>query len=103
MQAASCTVRYVVKGIADRYLAGTSMDLCEEIQEALPNPGSVSVKPTDEGMDVTIEVTDIEPFNRDTFEPFIYEHVLWHAVHATCHIQGDRIEFVLQSVSFGDG
>jgi hypothetical protein len=95
-----CTVRYVVKGVADQYLANTSIDLLNEIQEVLPNPGSVSVISTDRGMDITISVTDIEPFNRDMFELFIYEQVLWHAVHATCRMEGDRFEFLLQSVLF---
>ena len=98
----ACTIRYVVTGIADRYAPNTSMGLCEEIQEVLPNPGPVAAKPVDEGMQVSISVTDIEPFNRDNFEPYIYEQVLWHAVHACCHMEGERMEFLLQSISYED-
>jgi len=71
----ACTIRYVVKGIAERYAPHTSLWLCEEIQEVLPYPGPVSAKPIDEGMEISISVTDIEPFN---------------------------MEFLLQSVAFED-
>ena len=98
--ATSCKLRYLVTGIADRYVPATAIDLCEEIQEVLSYPGPVSVFPTDDGLEVGIEVTDIEPFTPDSFEPYIYEHVLWHAVHACCRMEGDRMEFKLESARY---
>ena len=94
------TLTYLVHGVARRSDPTTSIDLCEEIQEVLPNPGPVAVSPTKDALEVRISVTDIEPFTRATFEPYVYEHVLWHAVTACCDIDGESIRFELESLEF---
>ncbi len=96
----ACTLTYVVHGVAHREDPTTSIDLCEEIQEILSHPGPVSVAPTPGALEVRITVTDIEPFDRDDFEPHIYEQVLWHAVNACCHMEGDGFRFDLKSAEY---
>jgi hypothetical protein len=96
------TLTYLVHGVARLNEPATSIDLCEEIREVLPNPGPVAVSPTKDALLVSISVKDIEPFTRATFEPYVYENVLWHAVTACCDIEGESIRFELKSAEFSE-
>jgi hypothetical protein len=96
------SLTYLVYGVARRNDPAISIDLREEIEEVLPNPGPIAVSPTKDALEVCISVTDIEPLRRDTFESYVYEHILWHAVTACCDIEGESIRFELQSLEFSD-
>jgi hypothetical protein len=96
----ACTLKYLVSGVANAEAASTQIDVCEEIQGVLNHPGPVSARPLDGGLEVTISVTDIEPFSPEEFEPYVYEQVLWHSIFACCEMQGDKYEFKLLSSSF---
>ena len=95
-----CTLKYLVSGVANADAARTQIDVCEEIQEVLNHPGPISAKLLEDGLEITISVTDIEPFSPEEFEPYVYEHVLWHSIFACCQMQGDKYEFKLLSSSF---
>ena len=98
----ACTLSYLVHGIARRDDPATSTDLCEEILEVLPHPGPVSVTPAAGAFDVRISVTDIGPFDQSTFEPYIYEQVLWHAVNARCDMEASGFRFELKSEEYSE-
>ena len=96
-----CTLKYEIRGIANAGSTATQVDVCEEVQEVLSYPGLVSAKPLSDGLEVSISVTDIEPFSREQFEPYIYEHVIWHALNACCEMQDDGFEIRLIHSKFG--
>ena len=96
----ACTLKYLVTGIANAGATHTQMDVCEEIQEMLSHPGPVSVRLNGDGLEITISVTDIEPFSKDNFESYVYEQILSHSILACCEMQGDKFEFKLLSSSF---
>ena len=96
------TLTYLVHGVARRDDPATSIDICEEIQEVLSYAGPVAVSPTKDALEVRICVTNIEPFSRDTFEPYVYEQVLWHAVNACCEMDGADFRFELKAAEFSE-
>ena len=98
--ATPCTLIYLVSGVENAEATSTQRDVCEEIQEVLNYAGPVSAKPVASGLEVTISVTDIEPFSQEEFEPYVYEQVLWHSIFACCQMEGDSYEFKLLSTSF---
>ena len=95
-----CKLKYLVSGVANAESRSTQTDVCEEIQKVLKHPGPVSAKPQKDGLEITISVTDIEPFSSGEFERYVYEHVLWHSIFACCEMQGESYEFKLLSSSF---
>lgn len=95
-----CTLKYLVTGVANAEAASTEIDVCEEIRKVLNHSGPVSARPLEGGLEVTISVTDIDPFSQEEFESYVYEQVLWHSIFACCELQGDKYEFKLLSSSF---
>ncbi len=96
----TCTLKYNVTGVADADATSTHLVVQEEIRKVLIHPGQVSVSSASSGLEVTISVTDIEPFSQNEFEPYVYEHVLWHSIFACCKMDGEKYEFKLLSSSF---
>ena len=75
-------MKYLVKGVsADREQRG---DLQAELYDNLPGATSVVTLPVVQGLSVELEIADIAPFSRDSFEPYIAEHVLPEAVAIRC-------------------
>tara|TARA_X000000950_G_scaffold281876_1_gene379507 strand:- start:3497 stop:3799 length:303 start_codon:yes stop_codon:yes gene_type:complete len=78
----ACTLNYIVRGVAtDRR---GKADLLAELVELLPGASNVTVLPVNEGFTVAIEMTDIAPFNRTSFEPYVADHILREAVALRC-------------------
>jgi hypothetical protein len=80
-----CTLKYLARGVI------TSRDsksaLVTELCEVLPE-STVTVLPVNEGYSVELEFTDIAPFSRSSFEPYIAEQVLSEALHLRCELSG---------------
>ncbi len=95
-----CTLKSPASGVANAEALSTQVDVCEEVQEVLNYADPVSVRPTENGLEITISVTDIEPFSPEEFEPYVYEQALWHSIFACCEMQGGKYEFKLLSTAF---
>ena len=92
-----CHLRYLVKGI---YTSRDSQqELTRELEELLPNAGAVTVLPVVQGYSVDLEINDIAPFNRVSFEPYIADHVIIDAVRIYCEGDGD-VQIQLLNASF---
>ena len=77
-----CQLRYLIKGI---YTSRDSQqELTRELEDLLPNADAVTVLPVVQGYSVDLEIKDIAPFNRVSFEPYIADHVLADAVRIHC-------------------
>ena len=96
----SCILKYHVLGIKNAESATTQSDVCDEIRDVLESYTTVSAKPVARGLELTISVSDIEPFTREEFEAYIYEQGVWHAIIACCEMSGDKIDFKLISSTF---
>ena len=96
----SCSLKYHILGVADADSPTTQVDVCEEVKEVLSYSGPVVVGPIRGGLELSISVTDIEPFTPKEFEPYIYEHVVWHAINACCEMEEDEFQFKLISSIF---
>ena len=92
-----CQLRYLVKGV---YTTRDSQhELTRELEDLLPNADSVTVMPVVQGFSVDLEIKDITPFNRVSFEPYVADHVLADAVRIHC--EGDEdIQIQLLKASF---
>ena len=78
----ACTLKYLVKGVRpDR---DSRSDLQVELEELLPNAESIVILPVVEGYSVEIEVSDVAPFSRTSFEPYVADHILAEAVAIRC-------------------
>ena len=78
----ACILKYLVKGVRpDR---DNQHDLQRELLELLPHAVSVVVLPVVDGYSVEIEMTDLKPFSRSSFEPYVAEHILPDAVQICC-------------------
>jgi len=78
-----CQLRYLIKGI---YTSRDSQqELTRELEDLLPNADAVTVLPVVQGYSVDLEIKDITPFNRVSFEPYIADHVLADAVRIHCN------------------
>jgi hypothetical protein len=84
--ATACTLRYLVKGIVPSREA--KEDLANELWDILPNTEAVTVLPVVDGFSVELEVADVAPFSRSSFEPYVAEHVLADAVRLRCQTKG---------------
>ena len=82
----SCRIQYLVKGInAERE---DKSNLHQEIVDALPNVSSVNLMPVVEGFSLDLEFSDIEPFSKASFEPYLSEQVLLELINLKCEIKG---------------
>ena len=80
----SCNLKYLVRGVKpDRESQG---DLQKELYDCLPHAQSVVVLPVVDGFSVEMEIDDLGPFSRTSFEPYIAEHVVQEAVQIRCHL-----------------
>ena len=92
-----CQLRYLIKGI---YTSRDSQqELTRELEDLLPNADAITVLPVVQGYSVDLEINDITPFNRVSFEPYIADHVLADAVRIQCEGDGD-VQIQLLSSSF---
>jgi len=82
----ACILKYLVKGVIPR--REDQQELQSELQDLLPNCAAVTVLPVVEGYSVEIEMTDLRPFNRTSFEPYVAEHILPEAVTIRCRPHG---------------
>lgn len=78
----ACNLKYLVKGVAPNRDA--QADLQRELYELLPNAAAIVVLPVVQGYRVEIEMTDLAPFSRSSFEPYVAEHILPEAVTIRC-------------------
>lgn len=92
-----CQLRYLIKGI---YTSRDSQqELTRELEDLLPNADAITVLPVVQGYSVDLEINDITPFNRVSFEPYIADHVLADAVRIHCEGDGD-VQIQLLNSSF---
>ena len=92
-----CQLRYLIKGI---YTSRDSQqELTRELEDLLPNADAITVLPVVQGYSVELEINDITPFNRVSFEPYIADHVLADAVRIHCEGDGD-VQIQLLNSSF---
>lgn len=88
----ACILRYLIKGVDTS--RDTQSDLVREIQNALPNAQSVVALAVVEGFSVEIEMSDLYPFSRSSFEPYVAEHVLPEAVTIGCGISQPQLQLL---------
>lgn len=81
-----CIVRYLVKGVAPE--RGEQADLHNELVDLLPNAKTITILPVVEGYSIEIEMRDLAPFSRTSFEPYVAEHVIPDAVAIRCRSAG---------------
>ena len=83
----ACILKYLVKGV--RPNRTSQSDLQIELEELLPNASSIVILPVVEGYSVEIEVSDVAPFSRSSFEPYVADHILREAVIIRCKPTSD--------------
>jgi len=81
-QSVTCILKYLVKGVAPERESQRALQ--DEIQELLPHANAVVILPVVDGYSVEIEMSDLTPFSRTSFEPYVAEHVLPEAVQIRC-------------------
>ena len=82
----SCRIQYLVKGVnAERE---DKSDLHQEIVDALPNVSSVNLLQVVEGFSLDLEFSDIEPFSKASFEPYLSEQILLELINLKCETIG---------------
>lgn len=82
-----CTLKYIVRGVeSTRESRG---DLQTELQDNLKGLSAVTILPVVQGLSIELEMHDIAPFNRASFEPYVAEHVLPDAVRIRCEAESD--------------
>ena len=82
----SCRLQYLIKGInAERE---DKFSLHWEIVEALPNASSINLLPVVDGFTLDLEFTDIAPFSKESFEPYLAEQVLLELINLKCETRG---------------
>ena len=82
----SCRLQYLVKGINAEH--EVKFSLHREIVEALPNASFVNLLPVVEGFTLDLEFTDIAPFSKASFEPYLAEQVLLELINLKCETRG---------------
>ncbi|MEM7078284.1 MAG: hypothetical protein AAF513_06600 [Pseudomonadota bacterium] len=87
------SLKYLVKGVASsREQQG---DLQQELYAALPGAESVVIFSVVDGFRVELDIGDITPFSRTSFEPYVAEHVLPDAVSVRCApIGSDQVQLL---------
>ena len=88
----ACILKYLVKGIVPE--REDQRALGDDIQELLPHANAVVVLPVVDGYSVEIEVTEMTPFSRTSFEPYVAEHILPEAVRIRCR-PSDEVQLQL--------
>ena len=83
----ACILRYLVKGVKPE--RESQQALQNELEELLPHHNAVTIMPVVQGYSVEIEVSDLGSFSRESFEPYIAEHVLREAVDIRCRPSED--------------
>ena len=82
----SCRLQYLVKGVnAERE---DKFSLQQELVDALPNASLVNLLPVVEGFRLDLEFTDIAPFSKASFEPYLAEQVLLELINLKCETRG---------------
>ena len=76
----------IVKGVVPTREAKD--DLKTELVECLPNMEAITVLPVVDGFSIELEIGDVAPFSRTSFEPYIAEQVLPEAVRLRCQTKG---------------
>ena len=93
----SCVLKYIVRGVnSSRESRG---DLQTELTDNLSGLAAVTILPVVQGLAVEIEMHDISPFSRTSFEPYIAEHVLPEAVRIRCDAE-DMLQLQLVKSKF---
>jgi len=82
-----CILRYLIKGVAPQ--RNEQSDLHNELADLLPNAKAITILPVVEGYSVEIEMCDLAPFSRTSFEPYLAEHVIPDAVACRCRTTGN--------------
>ena len=98
MKAITCTLGYVIRGVA--YSKQHRQALTEELEQNLEYASVVTALPVVDGISLEVEVSDIAPFSTDSFEPYICEHVLGPAVRSRCETFEDEAELRLINKRF---
>ena len=93
----SATLKYIVRGV--RSSRESRGDLQNELTDNLTSSSAVTILPVVEGLAVEIEVDDIAPFSRTSFEPYVAEHVLPEAVRIRCEAE-DPLQLQLIKAKF---
>jgi len=93
----SCTLKYLARGVIPT--RETKQALLAELSEVIPN-STVTALPVNQGYSIELEFTDIAPFNRTSFEPYIAEHVLREALNLRCQFSG-ALQLDLLKAHFG--
>ncbi|MEM7101235.1 MAG: hypothetical protein AAF541_23435 [Pseudomonadota bacterium] len=96
-QKVSCVLKYVVRGVEST--RENRSDLKQELLDTLNGIGDVTILPVVQGLAVEIEMDDIAPFTRTSFEPFVADHVLPEAVKIRCDAE-DFLELQLVKSKF---
>lgn len=89
----ACVLKYLVKGVDTS--RDTQSGLVREILACLPEAQSVVALPVVDGFAVEIEMADLRPFNKQSFEPYIAEHVLPEAVAIGCKVQDHQLQLLM--------
>ena len=85
--AVGARLKYLIRGVEpDR---GDRGALQAELEAALPGASAITLLPVVEGFSLDLEMHDIAPFSRTSFEPYVAEHVLPDAVRLRCQARGD--------------
>ena len=85
MAKTGCTLKYLARGVIPT--RETKQALLAELGEVIPE-SMVTALPINEGYSIELEFTDIAPFNRSSFEPYIAEQVLREALNLRCQLSG---------------
>jgi len=82
-----CVLKYLVKGVSPDRESQRALKI--ELEELLPSHSAITILPVVEGYSVEIEMQDIAPFNRSSFEPYIADQILTEAVNIRCQSRGE--------------
>ncbi len=98
MKPISCTLGYVIRGVA--YSKQHRQALAEELEQNLEHASAITALPVVDGIALEVEVSDIAPFSTDSFEPYLCEHVLGPAVQSRCESDSSETELRLINKRF---
>ena len=85
MAKTGCRLKYLARGVIPS--RDSKSALLAELQEVIPQ-STVTVLPVNQGYSIELEFTDIAPFNRSSFEPYIAEQVLSESLNLRCQFSG---------------
>ena len=83
----ACILKYLVKGVTTERDAQSALQA--ELLELLPTATAVTILPVVDGFSVEMEFSDLGPFSRNSFEPYVAEHILPEAAASRCRPSGD--------------